>query len=174
MSQLTDQQLIAYIQSGDSKQQDIALRQLYRLHYLSVVKLVLDNNGTKEDATEIFQSGMIIFFNKAKQPAFELTSTSKTYLYAICKNIWYESLRKRKRNAPLEATYENIASNENISADLELNERSQLLLHLVEQLGSECQQILVRFYYYRQKIRQIQEELGQTSEQVVKNKKGAE
>lgn len=172
MSQLTDQQVIEHLQSGSTAQQNLALRQLYRDGYRMIAKLVLSNSGDEAAAKEIFQKGLIAFFNKAKQADFKLSSTCKTFLYAICKNLWLSHLRKEKRQTPLLQQHQNIAADDDVIAAIETTEKQQLLLSLLEKIGEECKSILLRYYYYRMRIRQIQQELNLTSEQVVKNKKG--
>ncbi|MFT4760398.1 MAG: RNA polymerase sigma factor (sigma-70 family) [Paraglaciecola sp.] len=172
MNQLSDHQIVEFLQSGNSQAQNTAMRQLYKDYYRMIAKLVLDNSGSDDSVKEIFQNGIIVFFNKVKQSDFELNSTCKTFLYAICKNLWLSELRKNKRQTPLQTQHQEIASEENIAVSLEVTEQQQLLLQLLEKTGDECKKILLRYYYYRLRIKQIQEELNLTSEQVVKNKKG--
>lgn len=172
MNQLSDRQIVEHLQSGNSQAQNTALRQLYKDYYRMIAKLILDNSGSEDSVKEIFQNGIIVFFNKVKQSDFELKSTCKTFLYAICKNLWLNELRKKKRQTPLHNQHQKIASEENIAQTLEETEQQQLLLQLLEKTGDECKKILLRYYYYRLRIKQIQEELNLTSEQVTKNKKG--
>ena len=142
MSQLSDLQIVQYLQSGNSQEQNLALRHLYKDYYRMVAKLVLDNSGSEESVKEIFQNGIIVFFNKVKQKDFILNRSCKTFLYAICKNLWLNELRKNKRQSPLEQQHQEIASDENFAQVLETTEQQQLLLQLLDKTGDECKKIL--------------------------------
>ncbi len=61
-----------------------------------VKDLVSKNGGSSEDASDLFQDGMVVVYEKAMDVDFTLSSSLKTYLYAVCKNKWLMQLRKRK------------------------------------------------------------------------------
>lgn len=90
---LTDSQIIQRIKLGDES----ALDYLYQQHYKMMLRMVLRNNGTEQEALDIFQDALIVFWQKAMDSSFELTSKISTYLYSVCKNLWRKEL-DRKRN----------------------------------------------------------------------------
>ncbi|MCB0522656.1 MAG: sigma-70 family RNA polymerase sigma factor [Lewinellaceae bacterium] len=171
MERLTDDQLLQYLNSGETRLQDKALRFLYSEHYGLIEHLVTSNHGTEDDAADVMQNGMLAFFNLAKQPGFRLTSTSKTFLYAICRNQWLMRLRKDKRITTLEDKHEYIPLDDDFSTQLETDERNQALAQLLDQTGPDCKRVLVMFFFYRMRMEQIRKELNFASEQVAKNKK---
>lgn len=169
---LEDQQLLEALQSGDATQQEQVFRQLYRQYYGLIESMVLRNTGQKADVKDIFQDALIVFFNKAKHRDFRLTSTIKTYLFAVCRNLWLAKLRKVNRELPLEEQSLDIPIEADSLQTLEMTERKSLIRQLLQQLGAECQQILELYYFRKMRIVQIQQQLHLASEQVVKNKKG--
>lgn len=68
----------------------------YEANFGMVCKLVTNNSGTREDATEIYQDSLIVLTEKIQQPDFKLTSKLSTLLYGIASNKWQKELRKRK------------------------------------------------------------------------------
>jgi RNA polymerase sigma factor (sigma-70 family) len=57
--------------------------------------MVARNNGTPEDAKDVFQEGLMVMLEKIDDRDFALTCKFKTYLFCICQNLWKEALDKR-------------------------------------------------------------------------------
>ena len=88
-----DAQLIRAIQSGDER----ALSQLYRLHWPMVSHFVLQNSGTEDDARDVYQEGVMVFYEKVRENSLELSCQIKTYLYAVCRRLWLKRLTTKSR-----------------------------------------------------------------------------
>jgi RNA polymerase sigma factor (sigma-70 family) len=77
-------------------------RQSYVVHYLSdryipmIRLMVKQKGGTKEDAHDIFQDGLIIMLEKLDDRKFILTCKFKTFLYCVCEHLWKTILEKRQ------------------------------------------------------------------------------
>ncbi len=171
MEQTKDSEIIKFLQSGKANQQEKAFRYLYRSYFGLIESLVLTNSGTKEDAADIFQDGLIVLFNNAKKDVFQLKSTLKTYLYSICRNLWLMKLRSSKRETALEDKHETIQIQEDHFNTLVVDEKRKLLLDLLQELGDDCRTILELFYFRKLKMSEIKARLNMASEQVAKNKK---
>lgn len=88
---LTDSQIIQRIKLGDES----ALDYLYEQHYKMMLRMILRNNGTEQEALDVFQDALIVFWQKAMDVNFELTSKISTYLYSVCKNLWRKELDRK-------------------------------------------------------------------------------
>lgn len=53
--------------------------------------------GTPGDGKDIYQDGMITLIRMSEDPAFKLTSSVKTLLYSVCKNLWKYKSRMNQR-----------------------------------------------------------------------------
>ncbi|WP_367390581.1 RNA polymerase sigma factor [Lewinella sp. LCG006] len=169
---INDQEILQFLQSNRSNEQDEGLRALYQLHYGMIEQLVLRNNGEREDAADIFQDGLVALFHKSRQTGFVLTASLKTLLYAICRNLWLMKLRKKKRETPLTDVHqETVSLDAGILDLLEDNDRNQLIAQGLQQLGSDCQKVLQLYYFERSKMKDIADTMGYAGEQVAKNKK---
>ncbi len=165
---MEDQKIIQLLRE---KNQDSAFLKLYK-NYPSVEKLIRSKGGTKEDAKDIFQEALLVFYEKVNTSDFKLTSTISTYLYSVCRFLWKDQMNKRKINT---TTLEN----ENFSSDME----SEMLLYwekedkfkqiedALNQLGKKCLKILTLFYYEKVRMKIIAQQLGITSEKAAKTQK---
>ena len=168
---MNDEQIIAAFQSGEKLRQEHAFRYLYRQYFGLVESMVLKNSGQANDVADLFQDTLIVFFNKVKQADFQLTSTLKTYLFAISRNLWLMKLKKSKREVQLDDGFMELPAEESVFQTLEMTEQKTLIRQLIAQLGEECQKILELYYFRKMRMAQIRLSLHLSSEQVAKNKK---
>ena len=172
MRKYSDQELIQLLASANNKDNDQALRYMY-IHYFDLIQeLVLKNSGTAENVADIFQDGLIAIYNKAKDPQFKLTSSLATYLYTICRNLWFKQIRAEKREVKLEDTALQIADDQELNLQaLIRTERGELIADLMEQMGEDCKNILLYFYYEQLRMKEIVKRMNLSGEAVAKNKK---
>ncbi len=171
MTKIRDAILLEWILSGKPRERDKAFEYLYRNHYASVEAHILRNKGTGEEVKDVFQDGLVILFNQVVDGRFKRESTIKTYLFAICKNLWLKRLSKRRNKTDLEMLPDTPDEQQDIEAELIGTEEEQLVAKLVAKLGAPCQEILTLFYYEKHSMKQIRDMLRLASEQVAKNKK---
>jgi RNA polymerase sigma factor (sigma-70 family) len=166
-----DQHLLHLLQHGGDREQDEAFRQLYHQYYGLVESIVVTNSGSSEQAKDVFQDGIIVLFNRVKKGDFLLTSSLKSYLFAICRNLWLMKLRTAGREPALENHHERIPLEEDLFKTLEATERQQLIAGLLAKMGEDCRRILDLFYFQKLSMSKIMEAFGLGSEQAAKNKK---
>ncbi|MEZ4849369.1 MAG: sigma-70 family RNA polymerase sigma factor [Bacteroidia bacterium] len=137
-----DNFLLEAIRMGDST----ILRKMYEQNFHVVADMIEKNNGSKEDARDIFQEGIMVIYEKLKDPNFTLTSNFSTYLYSVCKYLWMNQLRKKSRTeVTLDDTITSIVVND-IERDIAEKEKRQLYQEKFSQLGEDCQQLLSLFF----------------------------
>lgn len=171
MNQLSDSEIIRLIRSDDRQQRNTAFHHLYKRYYGMAESIVVKNSGVKDDTKDVFQESVIAFYKAIKTGRFRADSTIKTYFFRICQNQWFGELRKRNREKPLEDKHEAIEIEEDHSKFIEQQEINHLIHQLLQELGKDCQKLLVSFYYYGMKMDKIRTQFNLASAQVAKNKK---
>src|SRR6188474_784223 len=78
---------------GDEK----TLEFLYKKYYRMMTKMVITNSGTEEEARDVYQDALIVFWQKATSGKLVMTSKISTYIYSICQNLWRKELDRKKR-----------------------------------------------------------------------------
>jgi RNA polymerase sigma factor (sigma-70 family) len=84
-----DQILIEGIKTQDPK----VITELYKLFFPSVKQFIYRNNGNEENAKDVFNDAIVVMLEKARQPDFRLSCSLKTYIYAVCRNLWLKKLK---------------------------------------------------------------------------------
>jgi RNA polymerase sigma factor (sigma-70 family) len=128
------------------------LEKIYARVYPMVVHYVKQRYGTAEDAKDLVQEAIILFYEKMVHDQLILTSSVTTYIMGICKNLWRRELEKRNRSQELSPQITGQLWEETESE----NEREMLKISsFVEQLGEKCKELLLAFYYFGHRMEQI-------------------
>ena len=138
-------------------------------YYSPIESHIIQNKGTKNDAKDIFQNALIIFYKKALDPDFELNSKISTYVYGISKNLWLNQLRENKKK---EIT---ITPSEPIQETTEIDDPDFNLelyvLEKIKKLGDSCITILTMHTYKKLSMTEIANELGYANEHTARQQK---
>src|SRR4249919_570238 len=85
---------------------DAAIKYLYRNNYLLTAAYIRQNNGSEQDAEDIFQEVILVFIEIVKQDKFRGESSISTFLYSITRNIWLNELKKKDRSRYRDKVFE--------------------------------------------------------------------
>ncbi|TYZ09249.1 sigma-70 family RNA polymerase sigma factor [Hymenobacter lutimineralis] len=166
----TDEEFVAAIRLGD----DRALAQLYRLHLPMVLHLVQQNSGTEDEAKDVYQEGVIVFYEKVRDGSLELSCQIKTYLYAVCRRLWLKRLAEKGRYGGRLDDHEPYLET-GAEADLVLAEQRDQQFALMEQalsqLGEPCRSLLEGYYLLDKSMQQLTADFGYTNADNAKNQK---
>ncbi|HAA12869.1 MAG TPA: RNA polymerase subunit sigma [Cytophagales bacterium] len=157
---MRDAEILERIERGDEK----ALEFLYKKYHRMMTRLVVSNNGTPDEAKDIYQEALVVFWQKAISGNLTLTSKISTYLYSICLNLWRKELDRKSR-----------LSNEEKDGveflDDERSERIRIVHECIEELGEPCKRILSYYYFDGLSMNDIAEKMGFANTDTAKTKK---
>jgi len=169
---MNDQDLLHRLKSSQLKDSEKLLKTVYENCYHICEQMILSNSGSRDDAKDIFQDAMVVFYNKAKSDDFVLTSKISTYLFAVSKNLWLKKLRSASKYSEVSDEYmEAIEGGIEVIDESSYSSSARTLADLLEKSGEKCLALLKMFYYERLRMKEISDELGFSSEQVAKNQK---
>lgn len=157
---MTDSEILAKVGKGDER----ALDYLYKKYYRMMVKLVISNNGSEEEAKDIYQEALIVFWQKAVGGNFTLTSKISTYLYSICLNLWRKELDRKGK-----LSHEEKDSSHFMEDDKE--ERVKIINDCINELGDTCRKVLTYYYFDGMSMNEIAEKMDFANPDTAKTKK---
>lgn len=148
------------ILDGMKQQEQSAFRLLYTFYYPTVERFVLRNNGTKADAEDIFQETLLVLLEKVPADDFELTSSLKTYIFAVASNLWLKRLRSAKRifRADMNDLEEELAAKGSLlyTTQSELDSETQTLKSLIQRglakITEHCQRLISAIFFHNKKV----------------------
>jgi len=149
-----------------------AIEAIYRANYSMVQSFVLNNNGTVDDARDIFQESMIVLYEKANQPDFELYCLLKTYLYSVCKRLWLKRLQQLQRYSGQIDNWEETVP---VEEDMEHHEQRDANFTMMEtalaKIGEPCKSLLDAYYLQKKPMQEIAADFGYTNADNAKTQK---
>ena len=167
-SNLTEQVLIRGLSVNDKS----AVETIYSDNYGVIQNLILNNNGSEEDAKDIFQEALIVLYEKSKSVEFELNCQIKTYLYSVSKRLWLKRLQKNSRyELQSNGFEETVYVEDDIGVHEKRNNEYGMMEFAMSHIGEPCKSILEAYYIRKQNMQEIAEHFGYTNSENAKNQK---
>lgn len=164
----TEQALLKGLANNDSK----AIDTLYKDNFSMVQAFILNNNGSYDDARDIFQEAMIALYEKAQSESFVLTCQIKTYVYSICRRLWLKRLQQLGR---FTRQVDNLDETVSVEEDLEIHEKRNAEFAIMDRalnsLGEPCKGLLEGYYLKKLGMQELAAAFGYTNADNAKNQK---
>lgn len=164
---MTDHEIVEGIQKGN----DYALSFLYRQHYKMIVHFLQNNNGTEDDAKEVYQEAIIHFYEQVQAGLLQLNCKISTYLYAVCRRIWLRKLAHKRRFVTAVRDTEIVVLPIEGKDEVLPEEQFQAMFTAMNKLGEPCRGIMEDYYLLGKSMAEIAEQFGYTNADNAKNQK---
>ena len=112
---------------------------LYKNAFPVVARYVNKMGGTFDEAKDIFQDALVIYYEKSVECSFELKTNEKAYLLGIAKHLWFKQHRDNSKFTTADGL--DIESEETEQAS------DQKILSFLQTAGKKCMDLLRSFYY---------------------------
>jgi len=164
---MNDSELIALIKKGDTEK---PIKLLYN-EFPKIKANIVSSGGDETIARQIFHDSLILLVEKVKKRDFELTSKITTFLYGINRFLWKNELRKRQKSIELEWKDTLIISADDIDYSEEKEIRIKALEKILDQVSEKCRAIFELFYFKKQSMQMIAEQLSYNTVNSAKTQK---
>jgi RNA polymerase sigma factor (sigma-70 family) len=143
------------------------LTYLYKEVFPKVKHYIKTNKGNEDEAKDIFQDAVLIFYKKVKTNTITEPLNVTAYICMISKNLWIN--RAKKMNRTTEIQDEDFRdAEEDLLSNIITEEKRTALSGLLSQVGEECQKLMKYVVYDNRSMREIAELMGYSSENVAK------
>lgn len=138
-----DQHYIDALLHNDRKTID----DIYRRFSGKIKAFIIKNNGTADDAADIFQETLIDLYQQAKYKNLKLTCPFEPFLILLCKRKWLNTLKKNTV-LPVTNVSESLLLNigDDVVAEADRTEQrkkeAEKFMAGLERLGERCQEII--------------------------------
>lgn len=169
MSTIEQEQLLL---KGLAENDKKSIETIYRLNYTMIQTFVLNNNGSVDDARDIFQEAMVVLYEKSRVSTFSLTCQIKTYIYSICRRLWLKRLQQlSKFSTQFESLEDTVPVEEEIEEHEKVNNDFILMEHAMGKIGEPCKSLLDAYYLQKKNMQEIAGEFGYTNADNAKTQK---
>lgn len=161
----SDEVLVSRLQQGDNQ----ALEYIYSAYWPMVANFVRTNNGSPQEAEDLYQEGIITLYEQVRKGNFNMASSIKTYLYAICRNKWLGKLKKQVPVTDVEEQLQQIPAEEPDTDAPYVDDAA--VKQALDGMGEPCRSIIVGYYYHKISLEQLAAKLNYASANVAKQQK---
>ncbi|WP_342645995.1 sigma-70 family RNA polymerase sigma factor [Mucilaginibacter sp. CSA2-8R] len=144
------------------------LTHLYLSVFSAVAAYIKGKGGTLDDAKDVFQDALVIYYEKAIASKVIIEHSEKAYLLGIAKHLWYHRQQKQKGTVS-----EDVLDYDHLAIEVVVVPAANRLLRYLETAGQKCMDMLQAFYYDKLNMREIAERFnlsGERSATVQKHK----
>lgn len=145
------------------------IKNIYSTQLPGILNWVRKNSGSYDDANDIFQEGLLIVLRKLKTDYLTLDCSFSTYLFSICKHLWFQEIRRKARfQVKLNGEFNEIAD---CCHEKELEEaRFRIFFRNLNLLEARCIELLL-LYCKKKTLSEIKSRMGFRNTQAVADKK---
>ena len=113
---------------------------LYKKAFPKVAGYVSKLGGSFDEANDIFQDALVIYYEKLAAGSLALHVNEQAYLLGISKHLWSKKFRENVLQTDLDAAFDTIETEQHQPSSIKL-------MHYLETAGEKCMEILKAFYY---------------------------
>jgi RNA polymerase sigma factor (sigma-70 family) len=148
-----------------------AIETIYKENYNMVQALVINNNGSTEDAKDIFQEAMIVLYEKVQSGSFELNCQIKTFVYSVSRRIWLKRLLHQSRVSLSDGNEPFVPVDDEMEEHDKRQDEFNMMEKAMSGLGEPCKSLLEAFYMQKRSMQDIATGFGYTNAENAKNQK---
>ncbi len=169
MSTIEQEQLLL---RGLAQSDKAAVEAIYRENYSIIQSFIINNNGSVDDARDIFQEAMVVLYEKSRDTTFSLTCQIRTYVFSICRRLWLKRLQQLSKFGTQVESLEDIVP---VEEEIEEHEKRNADFNLMEvamgKIGEPCKSLLDAYYMGKKSMQDIAAEFGYTNADNAKTQK---
>jgi DNA-directed RNA polymerase specialized sigma24 family protein len=113
---------------------------LYKSAFPSVARYISKMGGSFDEAKDIFQDALVIYYEKAAAGSVSIKTNEKAYLLGISKHLWLRKFKDNVLRSPIDGIDLEAAADEEDYSE-------NMLMHYLATAGKKCMDLLRSFYY---------------------------
>jgi RNA polymerase sigma factor (sigma-70 family) len=136
---------------------------LYQNAFPLVARYISRMGGSFEEAKDLFQDALVIYYEKIQSGDVALQYTEKSYLFGIARFLWNKRYQENNNQVPLDQFGAGFDESLNLSDPGYEEVSAPRLLRLLQAAGQKCMELLSAFYYERMDMKEMAERFGFSS-----------
>nr|WP_121271970.1 sigma-70 family RNA polymerase sigma factor [Pedobacter schmidteae] len=136
------------------------LTALYQKVFPSVAKHIGRMGGSFEEARDIFQDALVIYYERLKGAKLELRNSEEAYLFGIARHLWHKRYQQNSKQQSIDQLSDAFEERTDLNDPDYTEVSSSRLLKLLQSAGQKCMQLLSAFYYEKLDMDHLAQRFG--------------
>ena len=125
---------------------------LYKSTFPAVARYVSKMGGSFDEAKDIFQDALVIYYEKAASGSLSHQTNEKAYLMGISKHLWLKKYSADSKLVPIDGFDEENTEEAKVA--------DNRILCFLQTAGKKCMDLLRSFYYDQLPLNEVAEQFG--------------
>jgi len=123
---------------------------LYEACFPAVARHIAQRGGTLEEAEDVFQDALLVYYEKARGGSLRLARGEKEYIFGVARYLWAKRYHENMRHTSLDdlvAAYERGELEPQCKELPEQQIAHGRIIRILQAGGQKCMRLLTAFYY---------------------------
>lgn len=129
---------------------------LYLESFPLVARYVSKMGGSLEEAQDVFQDALVVFYERIILGNTELQKDEKAYLLGVARLMWIRKYQEKQKTELTDTIPEGVE-------EAVPGPSADRVLRFLERAGRKCMELLKSFYYDRQSMPEVADKFGYTT-----------
>ncbi len=163
---IKEDQIPEFIRNG---QDNLVIPILYKKVYPLVENYIVRRSGRKEDASDVFQDALLLFYKQVIKNTFDPKYKVFGYLFRLSLNQWLNKIKKDSKMQPMESLPDIYGEEMPVNKEvLFVKNQPNILQAMFTDIGEKCIELLTYTIYSDLLMEDIMIRMGFVSESAVK------
>ena len=163
---IKEDQIPEFIRNG---QDNLVIPILYKKVYPLVENYIVRRSGRKEDASDVFQDALLLFYKQVIKNTFDPKYKVFGYLFRLSLNQWLNKIKKDNKMQPMESLPDIYGEEMQLNKEvLFVKNQPNILQSMFTDIGEKCIELLTYTIYSDLLMEDIMIRMGFVSESAVK------
>lgn len=136
------------------------LTALYKEAFPLVARYIAKMGGSLDDARDIFQDALVIYYEKRMERKLILQYSEKTYVFGISRHLWNKRYKETLGKDPIDPFNFDLEGHASAMENVDKQICASSLFKLLQSSGKKCMELLSAFYYDKVPMEKIAEQFG--------------
>jgi DNA-directed RNA polymerase specialized sigma24 family protein len=136
------------------------LTELYKDAFPLVARHIAKMGGSLEEARDVFQDALVIYYEKQMQGKLVLRYSEKTYVFGISRHLWNKRYHETVGIDQIDILNLDVEDYASVISTADKQICTSSLFKLLQSSGKKCMELLSAFYYEKMPMDKLAEQFG--------------
>lgn len=136
------------------------LTTLYENAFPLVARHISRMGGSFDDARDIFQDALVIYYEKIASAGMAIEYSEKAYVFGIARHLWNKRYQESAKQVSIDELDADFDQQAGLFGPVDQEISTSRLFRILQTAGQKCMELLSAFYYEKLNMEHIADRFG--------------